>query len=93
MPKRVKYRKTQRGSRAGKASRNIRIDFGDDAAFLEVDADLDAFAARHIEENVRQLVELTLALEKASGATARVLWSELGESLAQRLAARLGMGN
>jgi len=28
MPKRVKYRKTQRGSRAGKASRNITIDFG-----------------------------------------------------------------
>ncbi len=72
---------------------HIRIDFGDDAAFLEVDADLDAFAARHIEENVRQLVELTSALEKVSGATARVLWSELGESLAQRLAARLGMGN
>ena len=29
MPKRVKYRKSQRGSRAGKASRNIRIDFGE----------------------------------------------------------------
>jgi large subunit ribosomal protein L16 len=29
MPKRVKYRKTQRGSRAGKASRNIRIYFGE----------------------------------------------------------------
>jgi large subunit ribosomal protein L16 len=29
MPKRVKYRKTQRGSRAGKATRNIRIDFGE----------------------------------------------------------------
>jgi len=72
---------------------HIQIDFGSDAAFLEVDADLDAFAARHIEENVRQLVELTSALEKVSGATARVLWSELGESLAQRLAARLGMGN
>jgi large subunit ribosomal protein L16 len=28
MPKRVKYRKTQRGSRAGKASRTISIDFG-----------------------------------------------------------------
>jgi large subunit ribosomal protein L16 len=28
MPKRVKYRKTQRGSRAGKATRNISIDFG-----------------------------------------------------------------
>ena len=29
MPKRVKYRKTQRGSRAGTASRNISIDFGE----------------------------------------------------------------
>src|SRR5471032_1196219 len=28
MPKRVKYRKTQRGSRKGKASRNISSDFG-----------------------------------------------------------------
>ena len=28
MPKRVKYRKSQRGSRAGKASRNINLDFG-----------------------------------------------------------------
>ena len=28
LPKRVKYRKTQRGSRAGKASRNISLDFG-----------------------------------------------------------------
>ena len=28
MPKRVKYRKTQRGSRAGTATRNISIDFG-----------------------------------------------------------------
>jgi large subunit ribosomal protein L16 len=27
MPKRVKYRKTQRGSRKGTASRNLRIDF------------------------------------------------------------------
>ena len=29
MPKRVKYRKTQRGSRKGMASRNLRIDFGE----------------------------------------------------------------
>jgi hypothetical protein len=72
---------------------HIRIDFGSDAPFLEEDADLDAVGARHVEENVRQLVELTAAVEKESGATARLLWSELGESLAQRLAARLGMGN
>jgi hypothetical protein len=46
-----------------------------------------------VEENVRQLVDLTNAIEKESGATARLLWSELGESLAQRLAARLGLAN
>ncbi len=28
MPKRVKYRKTQRGSRKGNATRNVTIDFG-----------------------------------------------------------------
>ena len=49
---------------------------------------------RMVEINViRQLVDLTAAMEKSSGATARLLWSELGESLAARLAARLGQGN
>jgi hypothetical protein len=72
---------------------HIRIDFGSDAPFLEEDADLDVVGAKHVEENVRQLVELTAGVEKASGATARLLWSELGESLAKRLAARLGMEN
>jgi len=72
---------------------HIRIDFGNDAPFLEEEADLNQIGARHVEENVRQLVELAAAVEKASGATARLLWSELGESLAQRLAARMGMGN
>lgn len=72
---------------------HIRIDFGSDAPFLEEQAELNPVAARHMEENVRQLVELTNGVEKASGATARLLWSELGESLAQRLAARLSHGN
>jgi hypothetical protein len=72
---------------------HIRIDFGSDAPFLEEDVDLSEVGARHVADNVRQLVELTAGVEKASGATARLLWSELGESLAQRLAARLGMEN
>ncbi len=76
---------------AYEADGHIRMDFGSDAPFLEEDLELDSVAARHVEENVRQLVELTAAVEKASGATARLLWSELGESLAQRLAARLGV--
>jgi hypothetical protein len=74
---------------AYEADGHIRIDFGSDTPFLEEDLELDSVAARHVEENVRQLVELTAAVEKASGATARILWSELGESLAERLAARL----
>ena len=78
---------------AYEADGHIRIDFGSDGPFLEEGVDLDSTAARHIEENIRQLIELTAAVEKASGATARLLWSELGESLAQRLAARLGVGN
>jgi hypothetical protein len=72
---------------------HIRVDFGTDGPFLAEEADLDQVGARHVEENVRQLVELTAAVEKASGATARLLWSELGESLAERLAARLSKGN
>jgi hypothetical protein len=72
---------------------HIRIDFGSDAPFLEEGVELDSVAARHVAENIRQLVGLTAAVEKASGATARLLWSELGESLAQRLAARLGVVN
>jgi hypothetical protein len=75
------------------ADGHIRVDFGTDTPFLEEDLELDSVAAGHVEENVRQLVELTAAVEKDSGATARLLWSELGESLAQRLAARLGVKN
>jgi hypothetical protein len=72
---------------------HIRVDFGSDAAFLEEDADLDEVGAQHVEDNLRQLVELSAAVERESGATARLLWSELGESLGARLAARLGLRN
>lgn len=75
------------------ADGHIRLEFGSDAPFLEEDAELDESGARKVEENVLQLVRLTKAVEKGSGATARLLWSELGESLAQRLAARLGVAN
>jgi hypothetical protein len=78
---------------AYEADGHIRVEFGSDAPFLEEDLELDSVAARRVEENVRQLVELTAAIEKESGATARLLWSELGESLASRLALRLRGAN
>ena len=72
---------------------HIRVDFGPDTSFLEEDLELDPVGAGHVAENIVQLVALVGSLDKASGATARLLWSELGESLAQRLAARLGVRN
>ena len=72
---------------------HIRIDFGSDAPFLQEDVELTPEAIRCIEENVRQLIDLTNAVEKESEATARLMWSELGESLAQRLVARLNRLN
>lgn len=72
---------------------HLRIDFGSDTPFLVEEADLGKVGTGQIEENVRQLIALVQAADKNSGATARLLWSELGESLATRLAARLGMEN
>jgi hypothetical protein len=68
---------------------HIRIDFGSDAPFLQEDVALTPEAIRCIEENIRQLIDLTNAVEKESEAAARLMWSELGESLAARLVARL----
>ncbi len=68
---------------------HIRIDFGSDAPFLQESVDLTPEAIRCIEDNVRQLIELTNAVEQESEATARLIWSELGESLAAKLVARL----
>ena len=68
---------------------HIRVDFGSDAPFLQEDVELTPEAVRCIEENVRQLIDLTNAIEKESEATARLMWSESGESLATRLVARL----
>ena len=68
---------------------HIRIDFGSDSAFLQEDTTLTQEAIRCMEENVRQLIALTNAIEKESEAAARLMWSELGETLASRLVARL----
>ena len=75
------------------AEGHIRIDFGSDAPFLDEEFEEDEIASRYVRENIRQLIDLASALEKSSGATARLLWSELGENLAERLAARLGVRN
>ncbi len=71
----------------------IRVDFGLDTPFLQEDVALDPEGAAHIRENVQQLVDFTNAVQKNCGIATRLLWSESGESLAQKLVARLQQVN
>ena len=68
---------------------HIRVDFGPDTPFLQEEVDLDDEAAAHVKENVQLLVDFTNAVQHHGGISTRLLWSESGESLAQKLIARL----
>jgi hypothetical protein len=68
---------------------HIRIDFGPDMPFLQEEVSLDAEAAAHVKQNVQMLVDFTNAIQQHAGISTRLLWSESGESLAQKLIARL----
>ena len=68
---------------------HIQIDFGIDTPFLQEQVKLTPEAEAKVRANVQKLVEFTSAIEKNSGASARLLWSESEENLAQKLIARL----
>ena len=71
----------------------VRIGFGLDTPFLQEEVELDAQAAAKVRENIAQLVALVRAIEKNCGISTRLLWSESGESLAEKLIARLQQVN
>jgi hypothetical protein len=68
---------------------HIQIDFGIDTPFLQEQVRLTSEAEAKVRANVQKLVDFTSAVEKNSGASARLLWSESEENLAQKLIARL----
>lgn len=68
---------------------HIQVDFGPDTPFLYEDVRLTPATEQRVKGNVQKLVEFTAAVEKNSGVTGRVLWSESEENLAQKLIARL----
>jgi hypothetical protein len=68
---------------------HVRIDFGTDTTFLQDEVDLDPESAVHVKENVQHLIDFTQAIEQNIGISSRLLWSESGENLAQKLIARL----
>jgi len=68
---------------------HVEIDFGLDVPFLHEELQLTPEAENGVKANVQKLVEFTGLLEKNSGASARLLWSESENNLAQKLIARL----
>jgi len=72
---------------------HIRIDFGLDTPWVMddtlEDSELDELAQKRIQQNVEMLLAFTLSVEKHCGISSRLLWTESGEPLAEKLIARL----
>ena len=68
---------------------HVQVDFGLDALFLHENVALTDAVTEKVRANVQMLVEFITHVEKSSGATGRLLWTESEESLAQKLIARL----
>lgn len=68
---------------------HIRVDFGLDTPWVLEDEDLDTRAAEKIQQNIEKLLAFTLSVEKHCGISSRLLWTESGEPLAEKLIARL----
>ena len=68
---------------------HVQVDFGLDTPFLHEDVKLTPLVEARVRDNVRKLIGFTSAVEKNCGTSARLLWSESDENLAQKLIARL----
>ncbi len=68
---------------------HVRIDFGTDAPFLQEELALEPETAARVQQNVQKLIDVTQAIQNNLAVTSRLLWSESGESLAEKLIARL----
>jgi hypothetical protein len=68
---------------------HIQFDFGLDTPFLYEDIELDEMDEARVRANVQKLIAFTNSLEKNTGLSGRVLWSESEENLAQKLISRL----
>jgi hypothetical protein len=72
-----------------KTQGDIEIDFGLDAPFLYEELQLSEELQARVRANVKVLVDFINRVEKSAGTNARLLWSESGENLAQKLVSRL----
>jgi hypothetical protein len=68
---------------------HIRVDFGLDTPWILEDAELDETTTHYIQKNIEMLLAFTLSVEKHCGISSRLLWTESGEPLAEKLIGRL----
>jgi hypothetical protein len=72
---------------------HILVDFGLDTPWVMdenlPEDELDETAQVHIQQNIEKLLAFTLLVEKNCGISSRLLWTESGEPLAEKLIARL----
>ena len=70
---------------------HVRVDFGLDTPWTFEDAPgtQAAETATHIKQNIEMLLAFTLLVEKQCNISSRLLWTESGEPLAEKLIARL----
>lgn len=68
---------------------HIRVDFGLDTPWVQDENDLDEAGQKRLQQNVEKLLAFVLSVEKHCGTSSRLLWTESGEPLAEKLIARL----
>jgi hypothetical protein len=67
----------------------VEVDFGLDTPFLYEELQLTKELETRVRANVQALVDFINRVEANAGAATRLLWSESGENLAQKLVNRL----
>jgi len=72
-----------------KTQGEVQLDFGLDTPFLHEELKLTQEVESRVRANVQMLVDFINRVEKSSIAGTRLLWSESGENLAQKLVGRL----
>jgi len=70
---------------------HVQVDLGLDSPFLHEEVRLTPFNDVRVRANIQKLVEFTMNVEKNTGLSGRILWSESDENLAQKLISRLQM--